>query len=132
MLAHAFTGHSGLFDLYWVTFTCLSPFFWDMKVIDTQCAECRSVSFALWGVADRPSDVCVRNWMFSQVSIFVLRGPSDVLVELYSHDLIAKKRAPMSRSAMALCSGDDRSLLIVSQTLIGRHCWLLVDGSLAL
>ncbi len=50
--------------------------------------------------------------MLLHVSIFVLRGPSDLLVELYSHDRIAKKSAPIKRSAIAALSGEVRSLFI--------------------
>ena len=47
----------------------------------------------------------LKKRMFSNVRIFVLRGPSDGFVFEYSHDLIANISAPHMRSLIAEISG---------------------------
>ena len=50
-------------------------------------------------------------------------------VDEYSHERIAKKRAPVRSWPMALLRGLELSLYIDFHTLIGRQAWCLVGGS---
>ena len=62
--------------------------------------------------------------MMSRISMSVVLFSSFVGVSVYSHDLMAKKRAPHIKSAMTFSEVDVDTLRMVSKAEIGRGaCW---------
>ena len=58
--------------------------------------------------------------------------PSPLFVVVYSHDLMAKKRAAQRREPMASFSGDVLSSWSRCQTESGRQAWFFDAGSFSL
>jgi len=71
--------------------------FCSSKVIDTVSARCRFLDeCGNWHVP-------LKKWMFRRQMIFVFLGPDTFR---YLHDLIAKKKAPVNNSLIALSADD--------------------------
>ena len=120
-------------DRCWVIVAIFSPFFWETNVMDTQSAvrSCVNVSVCLISV-DVPSPKPLKNRTCSIVMIFVFLRPSAVLVLEYSHDRMAKKRAPVVSVDSASRRGFSVVMMKRRQKASGRHAWLFLGGSLSL
>ena len=124
------TGHRVCPDLCCVMLASFSPFFWLMKVIVTQSADFNTSSGDECAISVCiPFDCSLKKRIFSVHIIFVLRGPSLVFVDEYSHDLIAKKSAPQAKCPIASVNLDDLFLSRYSHTSIGKHCCDFRGGS---
>lgn len=97
---HTFTGQMDeSFDLCMLIVLFFSPFFWERKVMDTMSAS--SSIGSLWVI------ICdsLKNLMSPIVISFVLFDSVGLVVLEYSHDRIAKKKAPIISCADAVASG---------------------------
>ena len=112
-LAQHLTGHSNLSDAACiVTVSMRELFFWSSNVIEIKSAVCKFFEECF-------SKECrLKNRMFLSLKrLFFRFGP---VTARYSHDLIAKKYAPVHRSDIAF----DRSVL-----RIRYNCFSTMPGS---
>jgi hypothetical protein len=93
IIAQTLTAHNNVAsDLCWVTVSFLVSFFWNSKVMETVVAVCNLGS--RWDNSFLP----LKNLIMFVVSIFVFLVPFTLR---YSHERIAKKKAPMNKSHIA-------------------------------
>ena len=67
--------------------------------------------------------------MFLNLSIFVRRSDSVVLVFRYSQDRMAKKMAPINNQAVAFCQSDSARSNTFRNTIIGKAFCFFFDPS---
>ena len=106
-----------------------SPFFWFSNVMATHSASCGGGHVDECGMACmKPASFLSKNLTFSIVSSFV-RFVSPPMVVEYSHDRMAKNRAPTISWPMASFCFVLTSAATAFQTTRGRHAWCWVGGS---
>ena len=93
-----------------------------------QSADANVVNLAECGmVVMNPLESCVKKRMFlSRIFVFF---SACFGVDEYSHERMAKKRAPVRSCPIALLRGFEWSLYIAFHTIMGRQDWCLVSGS---
>ena len=134
VLAHSRTGHIlPVLTLCCVIVSIFSPFFWVRNVMETQSAEWRSASGLDLSISKiAPWSPTVKNLMSAQRKVRVRRLPSPLFVVVYSHERMAKNKAPQRREPIASVSGVVLSSWILCHTESGRHAWFFEAGSSSL
>ena len=98
-------------------------------MIEIQSADANVVNLAECGmVVMNPLESRVKKRRFLSRSIFVFFS-AWFGVDEYSHERMAKKRAPVRSCPIALLRGFEWSLYIAFHTIMGRQDWCLVGGS---
>jgi hypothetical protein len=98
ILHHIFTGQRSFSSVrWWVIISFFESRFWYSKVIETVSAKCRDG--CLWSIFLFP----IKNQTFLRANNLVFCCPD---TWRYSHDLIAKKKAPINSSHMAISTGE--------------------------